>query len=294
MPPSDKTLVQYNSILRRLEEAEITAESLVSEPEKCLTWIREFASPSKSVGTINNFLKAVLWKLREDNMEGATEPYVLEMKKNKPSLDIQKKIQDLPEHRKEKMLSWPEVLALGEKAKKELSAENYLIYCLYTMMPPLRADYSEIVVRKSRNTISCHTNHLIALQDTKKYQFVLNRYKTAETYGTVCLDIPEPLAKIIKEWLLSRVPTPENGKKKQIPYSSPFLEVNTPNALTKRVRSIFKQLCGKEMGIGLLRHSYIQHFLSVKRTLLEREEIAKKMLHSAVVQELYDVIEDSE
>lgn len=289
--PSSSSLTQYNSMLRRMEEAGIPLEILVSEPETALTWIQENASPTKNISTINNFLKAVIWKLRDSQMEGATEPYTLKMKGMRPALEATAKKQDLPESRKVKMLSWPEVLALEPEAKKTLSKEDYVIYCLYTMMPPVRADYAEVMVRRS-NTVSSHTNHLVALMDTKKYRFIFNKYKTAETHGTVVLPVPERLAKIIKDYLLTREPV-EEGKKPKIQPNTPFLkEVTNPNMLVKRVISIFKRLSGKEMSVGLLRHSYIQDFLSQKRTIVEREALAKQMMHSVVLQERYDVIEE--
>jgi hypothetical protein len=64
----------------------------------------------------------------------------------------------------------------------------------------------------------------------------------------------------------------------------------TENNLGKRVTAIFEKLCDKKMSINLLRHSYIKHFLSTKRSILEREALALKMLHSTGLQEKYDII----
>ena len=65
----------------------------------------------------------------------------------------------------------------------------------------------------------------------------------------------------------------------------------TENNLGKRVTAIFEKLCDKKMSINLLRHSYIKHFLNTKRSILEREALALKMLHSTGLQEKYDIIQ---
>ena len=68
----------------------------------------------------------------------------------------------------------------------------------------------------------------------------------------------------------------------------------TPNLLSKKVTAIFEKLSGKRMSINLLRHAYIKHFLSKKRSIKEKEALAKKMLHSTTLQEQYDLVPEEE
>lgn len=277
------TLKNYKSSLKSLERAGYTSEKLASESKSVIEYIKERSSPTKSVGTIQNFMKAVIYHLRTTDKPEACKPYIEAMSGNKPAVDAIKVSQTLPEARLENMLSFPEVLALAPNAKKLLKPEDHLLYCLYTMMPPVRADFAEMVVKKTEKNLPETGNYLIAPANTKNYKFILNHYKTAKTLGKAVLDVPEPLAKVIKAFLIDR-----DG---YIVYDTPLLKLKSPIALSQRVFLLMKKLSGKVMGISLLRHSYITEFLKTKRTIVERNALAAKMLHSASQQEQYDIIE---
>jgi len=251
----------------------------VSHPTEVVEWITANASKTGSIDTQNTYINSILWHLRttaetphSDELSAALEVYMKAAKRLQVLRNAKSKSQTLPEAKLAEMIEWPEVLALDEKAKKDLSEEDYLIFSFYTKMPPLRADFANLSILP-RFVKTRPDNYIVYSANIKKWRLVLNNYKTSKTFGQQVITLPASLAELVKvkadSWLVLNM---------------------TENNLGKRVTAIFEKLCGKKMSINLLRHSYIKNFLSTKRTILEREALALRMLHSTGLQEKYDII----
>jgi hypothetical protein len=225
-----------------------------------INWIRTEGSPSGSVETQNNFLSAILHSLGDSP---ASVPYQEEAKRLKVLRDARQKSQALDKE----VVPWLDILALEPKALTDLSSEDYLIYSLYTLVPPVRADYNDLPFCKE----PFEGNYISTAQPV--WFFVFNQYKTSKTYGQITNRIPDRLQEILKPYEADRN----------------ILSRMTENALTKRVISVFKKL-GVATSITGLRHSYITHYLKQKRSILEREETARQMMHSTSLQERYDIL----
>jgi len=186
--------------------------------------------------------------------------------------------QKLSPPRADQMMTWRDVLALREAARTALSAEDYLIYSLYTLQPPVRADYVGMAVinyYSKHHKADTSRNYCVLHTGRNRSFFVFNVYKTAGTYGQTVVKIDERLADIIRE--ANRM-------------GQSLLTLETPNQLSKRVMAIFDRLAGRpKMGIGLLRHSYITTFLAHFQSIERKEAVARQMLHSKAIQEEYAV-----
>jgi hypothetical protein len=253
---SNTTLKQYQSCIKRLNSAKITN---LLDTEKVLNWVRTEASPSGSLETQNNFLSAILHTLGD---VPATAPYKEEQKRLSVLRLAKQKSQTLDKD----VVAWTAVQALQPKALTDLSSEDYLIYSLYTFVPPVRADYCKMKF----SSVATEGNYILTSEGD--WFFVFNDYKTSKKYGQVKNIIPDDLKDILK--------THEAD--------GSILNLSE-NALTKRVISVFKKL-GVATSITGLRHSYITHFLSKKRSILEKEVIAQMMMHSTGLQERYDIL----
>lgn len=194
------------------------------------------------------------------------------------------KLQALPAQRREELMNWSDITALRHKAKEVLSAEDFLIYCLYTLNPPVRADYTGMVLLNSwsKHHKADTTRNYCVLHKGNGF-FVFNQYKTSKAYGQVIVPIAKPLTEVLRATCT---------------FGEPIISVPTPNALSKRVMSIFRRLTEREkLGIGLLRHSYITTFLTHFQSITKKEEVARHMLHSKAIQELYavaDMVQDAD
>jgi len=253
---SNTTLKQYASCIKRLSSAGF---SDLIDFKKVIHWIRTEASPSGSIETQNNFLSAILHNLGDTPLAGA---YQEEQKRLSVLRLAKQKSQTLDKD----VVAWTAVQALQPKALTDLSSEDYLIYSLYTFVPPVRADYCKMKF----SSVETEGNYILTSEGN--WFFVFNDYKTSKKYGQVKNIIPDDLKEILK--------THETD--------GSILNLSE-NALTKRVISVFKKL-GVATSITNLRHSFITHFLSKKRSILEKEVIAQMMMHSTGLQERYDVL----
>ena len=127
---------------------------------------------------------------------------------------------------------------------------NYLLISLYSMTPPRRnIDYS--MMRIATDMSNTEHNYL----DIKNKQFIFNNYKTAGTYKTAKVDIPDDLFAVIKLYLKNHLYASKLKTKK---YDVPFLLTAsgsefTSDAITKRFSKIF----GKKVGSSMLRNIFL-------------------------------------
>lgn len=270
---SANTTKQYDSVINRLKQEELFP-ILAKHPKLVVSWINSDASKSGSIDTQNTYLNAILYHLRKtpgaDLSVYTTESKRLQLLRNDKS-----KSQTLPPAKLESLEDWTAISNKEAEAAK-LSKEEYLIYLLYTKMPPLRADFANLQIYM-RDDAKRAGNYILGSKSLKKWRLVLNDYKTSKTFGRQVFALPEVVATQMK--LVA-------GD------SAYVLKGYTENWLGKQVTKVFEKLTAKKLSINLLRHAYIKHFLSKKRTIKEKEALAIKMLHSKNLQEQYDVIEE--
>jgi hypothetical protein len=272
MPLAPTTVKQYASVINGLVNL---GHILPGPPPILLPSLLDAIKSVKNPQTRKSRLSAILDLIRDRSEEEKT-PYKEVFAIAKKECDEQAKSQMLPANRMEKTMSWPEVLALKSKAK-ELSPEDYLIYCLYTLNAPVRADYVDMRVLDkytAKNKVDTSRNYCIV--NKEKGYFVFNHYKTMLKYGQVIVPINKELLGIIKETCNT---------------NEDLLSHKTPGVLSNRVIVIFRKLSGKDMGIGLLRHSFITEYLLKPRKITEKEVIAKNMMQSYTQQEQYQLID---
>lgn len=270
--PSESTLKQYAmrmSILAR--------DGVNPHDETALfTWFdRKGHGPSSQ--------KVYLSAIKNSNPE--TFPKVLQEKLNVLYAEQTKKEmkQTLTEKQQENFVKWTELLAvqkrLADAEKTPMQWKQYLVVSLYTLTPPVRADYGEMEVHTRRDKTRTG-NELIW---NSKPVFVFRKYKTAKTYGVVELPVPKSLRSVIAKWFehLGNVPQYLLGETS-----------SSSNTFAVYVAQTFKRLTGKEIGVSLIRHSYITHTFPSLKTLKQKQNIATKMLHSRDLQEKYVSLAD--
>lgn len=106
--------------------------------------------------------------------------------------------------------------------------------------------------------------------DLKKSKFVFNVYKTAKTYKTQEVDIPKPLANILKKWIAI------------IPEGCDYLLFDTKkNHLSQpQLNKKFETIFSKKVSVNLLRHSYLTEKYKDMPSLKDMMETADDMGHT--------------
>lgn len=270
--PSESTLKQYAMRMNILARDGVDPH----DAEALFAWFDRKGHGASSQ-------KVYLSAIKNSNPEAF--PKVLQDTLNKLYAEQTKKEmrQTLTEKQQTNFVKWPELMAvqkrLAEAAKTSLQWKQYLVVSLYTLTPPVRADYGEMEVHTRRDKKRTG-NELIW---NSKPTFVFRKYKTAKTYGVVELPVPKPLVAVILEWFehLGGVPKYLLGE-----------TASSPNTFAVYVAETFKRLTGKEVGVSLIRHSFITHMFPTLKTIKQKQEIATRMLHSRDLQEKYVSLAD--
>jgi hypothetical protein len=80
--------------------------------------------------------------------------------------------------------------------------------------------------------------------------------------------------------------------KRQIPTYLLGETAVSPNTFAVSIAETFRKHTGKEVGVSLIRHSYITHVYPGLRSLAKKQELARRMLHSTDRQERYISLAD--
>jgi vacuolar-type H+-ATPase subunit I/STV1 len=160
------------------------------------------------------------------------------------------------------------------KTKKKLNEKeygsllSYVILSLYLLIPPRRSlDFIKMIVGNDTNK---DFNYL----DMNESKFIFNNFKTAGTYQTQIIDIPENLMSVIKLYLSKRT-----GTKKNIP----FLVKYDGEALTTstQMTRILNKIFGKNISTQMIRNMYVTN--KYKDVMIQKENDATAMGSSTSV-----------
>ncbi len=195
-------------------------------------------------------------------------------------------------------LTWEEISKKKSALKEDISSFHlnkkltpgqyekmlqFVILSLYTDVPPRRnQDYLDMYVVKK---------HTDAMDKTKNYydmtarKFIFNKYKTAKTYGTQVVDVPDtdeaPLVSVLASFLKHNPLAKGKTKEYKLLVKQDGSDLNHANAITRILNRIF----GKKIGSSALRHIYLSS--KYGDTTKEMAKDAEEMGHSSGVQQQY-------
>jgi hypothetical protein len=91
--------------------------------------------------------------------------------------------------------------------KKEIDFEtkndiqNYLLFCLYTMQPPVRNDYCNMKVIGEYKDDLCNDFNYILRNKDNTFEFIFKNYKTVGLYGTRQFTANKKLTKVLNKFV---------------------------------------------------------------------------------------------
>jgi len=294
----EKSLRAYMISLRKIHEKLDTDAEFDSidkwligkNIEKIITLLSEM-----KITTRKNYLAAVIVALTTDK-----DTYEEALKEYRKYLDIivkeyntQMKSQTKSDKQEENWVSMDElkdVVAGYKKQIRKLDLTNkelwsnkeynlyqqYLIGLLYTELPPVRLDYSNMFViheKDYKKLKDKDKNFLVLVSRNKKY-FSLGSYKTEDKYGVHIIEIPPVINTTINKFL-------------QHNDSGYFLtntqrNVLSDNGLTKMLNRVFADT-GKKISSTMIRHIYLSEKYDARQDEMEKD--SKAMLHSIQTQQ---------
>mgnify|MGYP003675745066 CR=1 FL=1 len=294
----EKSLNAYMISLRKIHEKlgtdteldDISSWLVGKNIEKIINLLGEM-----KITTRKNYLAAVIVALTTDK-----DKYEEELKEYREYLAIiveeynkQMKSQTKSDKQEENWVTMDElkdVVADYKKQIRKLDLNNremwsnkefnlyqmYLVGLLYTELPPLRLDYSNMLLiteKDYKKLKEKDKNYLVLVSRNKKY-FSLGSYKTEEKYGVHIINIPPVINTTINKFLQHN----ESG----------YFLVNTQrnvlsdNGLTKMLNRVFDPT-GKKISSTMIRHIYLSEKYDARNGEMEKDAAA--MLHSVGTQQ---------
>jgi len=260
------------SILKKLRE-DTGEEDLSLDPKATVAAGDARYSPSS--------MRVVLSTLRKLYPE--TKHFMDEMSRRKPIWEGIDTAQTPTERQAEQFIKWDDLTKWRDANWDSLDEQERLLLGLYTMMPPVRLDWTpmKIVRTKPRKTEEGY-NYLIVRPASMDVLFTA--YKTAHKYGPKQFKIPAKLQRVIREYLSTRA---DNTYLLQDGAGLPW----TAQRLGASVRRIFQHHHKMDTGVSMLRHSYATKYHAGQRPLKELKGTAEKMLHSPMMSQTYRFLE---
>lgn len=286
-PPSSSTLNTYTRCIAQLRKAiapgtpETNFDFLADHGAIC-SWLDEQSYKPNSKKTFYISLVSKLKSLcivDNDGLQVAAGVYREKMDALNKEISDKSKDQELSETEKLKYMEWPQILETVEKIRLAVhdleSFQDYLIVCLYTLMPPVRLDFAEMKV-VSEEPAEHGANYLIWNQNP---YFLFTDYKTYKTHGAQRTPLPPALIDVVREW---RTMVDDD----YLLLGANGLPIQAWDLGQTLIR-IFEKYANKSVGVSILRHSYAswvrRHELSFKQSA----ELARQMGHSQTMSALY-------
>jgi len=298
---SEHTILRYNQAItsiRRLYEDNVGKKCKIPEclDEDC-DKIIEIIKLNYELSSIHSFISAVLWELSKkssydtDYINKIKDKYRVHGKEIKESVERSKigKEFELTEKEKKNFMVWEDILKFRQSLLNDLHKDDYnsmiefIIISLYTLHPPVRADYAymKLFIDDSFVPENYKENYCV-LQTNPR--FVFNKYKTAKDRGPTIIKIVPELHDILLDWVEineSEYLLSSYIKSKNL--SKPFTE----NTLCRRITLIFQKYLDKSVTINTLRHSFISFMSKNDQEYDIKKENADKMMHSISIADTY-------
>ena len=175
---------------------------------------------------------------------------------------------------------WEDILKIRDKLDK--SSQDYLLLCLYTMIPPARADFNKVRIYKKNEEVLKENKDASYLKIEGKGKMVLvhNEFKSSD-YHKYAKELPLDLVDVIEKSL--------HANRREYLIVSP--KTNKPydlvNSYTKYFDRRLTKIFGKTTSINMLRHSHNLQFDLNNLTPLEKKAIAGDMMQSASTFDAY-------
>lgn len=263
------------SIMKKLRE-DTGTENLASDAAQARRTVA--AGDARYSPTTMRVVLSVLRKVYPEN-----QLFIDEMAKRKALFAAIDESQQATARQKEQFISFDDIVAFRKAKMSVMTPEEKLLISLYTMIPPVRLDYTPmlIVARKPRK-LAEGMNYLIVRSSSIDVLFA--SYKTARTYGVKQFALPAALTAVIREYLAAK---PDNTFLLQDDSGTPY----SPARLGATVQRIFQKYLEKDTGVIMIRHAFATKFHTGQKPLKDLKGLAEKMLHSPMTSQAYRFVD---
>jgi len=184
------------------------------------------------------------------------------------------------DRQKQAYVSWPDIIKTRDQLDKD--SMQYLLLCMYTMIPPSRADMNAIKIYYDVKDIDTkkYPNYLLISKDEIKliYNEFKSKSRRLQKYEKI---LPSNLEDIIRKSLSVHpreflIVSPRTNQ----PY-------HNVGSFTRYFDRLLEKIFKKRVTINTLRHSFVNSLDLNKLTPLEKEIISRDLMHSKDTMDKY-------
>jgi len=250
--------------------------------EKVVDKITELYSLNTTIGTILSINRFLLFKKANIKLIGNYREILNDLiqERNKGQTS-----QEFKQGEKENWMNYEDLKnQVEEKAgdyldnKKSFTEfRNFLILCLFTLIPPARVGNYLNMVKKNGDTMkqkssSLNKKHNYIVKKDGKYSLVFNQYKTAKILGKVIYEIENEILTDLLDKYFEDYNKDEKNRFFMINASGkPMTQTNFTNSQA----SISKKLFNKKLTNNMFRRIFFTHFLSTNPSVEEKQKILR-------------------
>lgn len=178
-----------------------------------------------------------------------------------------------------------------EQQKQLKEIMEYVVMVLYTLQPPIRLDYYNVLVYNKEETPNEEENY-IQLTNKRNLFLHMNYFKNVNKIGKQQLKLPSNVSQVIKNWVeLKKQYTQDKHLLFNIGGGMEFKTFTTSNTFGKYLKRILEKYTGKQITIDLLRRIYETELINSKvyrnMTNTEQEKQHLRLLHSKQIAQEY-------
>jgi len=283
------------STITKIEKMNKTSEDKYKNPDDLIKLIKLFLKNNENLNTSHTFIAHIKSILKHTSLkdiisetdQNEIEKLFLKYKNLKERKDD---AEEPSKKHQENYIPYEELLKKYKQVKDKLNWKDKLMYGLYVLQPPLRADYGDVkLILDSDETDYSDINENYFLIDQSK--MIINQYKSNKVMNKDGEFIHKPLIFMVDDDVYDliydsvKLGIEEFGEMRNYLIEDRFGKPMKSNTLSKNITRISMSLFGKPIGIQEIRTIYCSRFqlqnedCSIETIL----EDAGKMGHSVSV-----------
>jgi hypothetical protein len=266
--------------------------TLINNPDSVYLYLASLTSSTAIQKTT-----AIIWKFRSmyaDNNSSVSIPTIyiyiqmMYLFAGKRDATVQHNNHALTLKEQVNFIKWEDILHCRDTLESTIDTSSlhdmtdFLIVCLYTYQPPIRADYANMRVFVFDADVPLNYTSNYCVVHTNTPRFVFWKYKTANGLQPTVINIHPHLHLIILKWL-----DINTSPYLLVSHSRGLLAPMNENTLSTRVKSIFARFTGKAASINTLRHAFISYSSRNDQAIALKGDNARMMMHSSSMADAY-------
>ena len=258
------------STLNKIEKMNKTSGDEYKNPDDLIKLIKLFLKNNENLNTSHTFIahiKSVLKHTTLKDMISETDQKEIEnlFLKYKNLKERKDDAEQPSKKHQENYIPYDDLVKKYNQVKDKLNWKDKLMYGLYVLQPPLRADYGDVkLILDSDKTDYSDINQNYFLID--KTRFIINQYKSNKVmnkdgefiHKPLIFDVDDDVYDLIYESIEVRLK--EEGEFRTYLIEDRFQRPMKSNTLSKNITRISMLLFGKPIGIQEIRTIYCSRF----------------------------------